>query len=120
MGPLILFSTYIFFLSSDLLFSILFANDTNVFIEGTHYDKLIDILNEELEKMYVIHRTRIKHKSRDVTMCGNSLTCTYNTTFLGVIIDDKLNWSDHILYIRNTISKSIGIILKNRSYLNNK
>ena len=107
-----------------------------MFIEGTHYDKLIDILNEELEKIdvwlkankltinikkthfMIFHRTRIKHKSRDVTIRGNSLTCTHNTKFLGVIIDDKLNWSDHILYIKNKISKSIGIILKTRSFLN--
>ena len=34
--------------SSDLLFSILFADDTSVFIEGTNYDTIIDIVNNEL------------------------------------------------------------------------
>ena len=37
--------------ASDLLFSILFADDTSVFIKGTHYDKIIDILNTELKRM---------------------------------------------------------------------
>ena len=37
--------------SSDLLFSILFADDTSVFIEGTNYDKIIDILNKELKRI---------------------------------------------------------------------
>ena len=50
LGPL-LFILYIndFSRSSDLLFSILFADDTSVFIEGTNYDKVIDIVNNELE-----------------------------------------------------------------------
>ena len=36
---------------SDLLFSILFADDTSVFIEGTNYDKIIYILNKELKRI---------------------------------------------------------------------
>ena len=37
--------------SSDLLFSILFADDTSVFIEGTHFENISKILNTELEKI---------------------------------------------------------------------
>ena len=52
LGPL-LFIIYIndFSRSSDLLFSILFADDTSVFIEGTNYDQVIDIVNNELERI---------------------------------------------------------------------
>ena len=32
--------------------------------------------------------------------------------FLGVIIDDRLTWSEHISYISRKISKSIGILKK--------
>ena len=60
----------------------------------------------------MFHRTRVKCENRTITICDNSLTDSQNTQFLGVIIDDKLNWSDHILYIKNKISKSIGIIHK--------
>ena len=35
------------------MFAILFADDTSVFIEGTNYDKVIDILNSELEHIDV-------------------------------------------------------------------
>lgn len=66
----------------------------------------------------IFHRTRIKYKTRDVTIRGQKITHTHNTKFLGVIIDDKLSWSDHILYIKNKISKSIGIIQKTRTFLN--
>ena len=37
--------------SSDLLFSILFADDTSVFSEGTAYYSIIKDMNLELEKV---------------------------------------------------------------------
>ena len=43
----------VFSRASDLLFSILFADDTSVFIEGTNYDKIMDILNTELKRIYI-------------------------------------------------------------------
>ena len=52
LGPL-LFIIYIndFSGDADLLFSILFADDTSVFIEGINYVKVIDILNQELKRI---------------------------------------------------------------------
>ena len=52
LGPL-LFILYIndFSKASDLLFSILFADDTSVFIEGTSYNNIINDMNRELEKV---------------------------------------------------------------------
>ena len=51
LGPL-LFILYIhyFCMASDLLFSILFADDTSVFIEGHSYTVVIETLNKELKK----------------------------------------------------------------------
>ena len=37
--------------SSDLLFFILFADDTSVFIEKSNFEKISKILNTELEKV---------------------------------------------------------------------
>ena len=42
------------------------------------------------------------------------------TKFLGVIINDKLSFSRHVSYIKNKISKGMGIIIKARKYLNKK
>ena len=47
----------------------------------------------------------------------NSVNFTQN---LGVIIDDKLSFYRHISYIKNKISKGMGIIIKARKYLNGK
>ena len=38
--------------------------------------------------------------------------------YLGVIIDSKLNWISHITYVKNKISKGIGIMFKARDYSN--
>ena len=52
LGPL-LFIIYVndFFRASSLLFSILFADDTSVFIEGECYTGVINILNKELNSI---------------------------------------------------------------------
>ena len=34
--------------------------------------------------------------------------------YLGIIIDRKLNWIDHITYVKNKISKGMGIMYKAR------
>ena len=54
LGPL-LFILYIndFSRSSDLLLSIFFVDDTSVFIKGTSYDKVIDIVNKKLERINI-------------------------------------------------------------------
>ena len=58
----------------------------------------------------VFHRA--KHKNKDVKLCINNVPNQQvdNTKFLGVIIDDDLNWSNHISYINSKIEKGIDII----------
>ena len=65
----------------------------------------------------MFHRTRIKDDHQPIIIDGNTITYTKNKNFLGVIIDHKLNWSDHILCIKNKISKSMGIINKIQNLL---
>ena len=60
----------------------------------------------------MFHRTRIKGDHHLITIDGNPITYSNNTKFLGVIIDH-----DYLLYIKNKISKSIGIINKTRNLL---
>ena len=51
---------------------------------------------------------------------GNQITEVNETKFLGVIIDNKLTWCPHIMYISKKIAKGIGIILKARKVFNNE
>ena len=41
-----------------------------------------------------------------------------STKFLGVIIDSKLTWKQHISHISGKIARSIGMIIKAKYYLN--
>ena len=135
LGPL-LFILYVndFSRASDLLFSILFADDTTVLIEGHEYRKLIETLNEELCKVdkwlqankltlnirkthyMLFHRVRLKREQLNIYFRRETIFRVNSTKFLGVIIDDKLKWTAHIQYIKNKLSKSIGIMYKCRYY----
>ena len=135
LGPL-LFILYVndFSQASDLLFSILFADDTTVLIEGHEYQELIETLNEELCKVdkwlqanklalniwkthyMLFHRVRLKKKQINIYFTGETIIRVSCTKFLGVIIDDKLKWTAHNQYIKNKLSKSIGILYKCRTY----
>ena len=72
----------------------------------------------------MFHRTRIKQKCHinnpRLQIRNQNLTSVNNSKFLGVIICNKLKWLDHITFIKNKISKSIGIINKIRKFLNKK
>ena len=137
---LLLFLIYINDLpnASEKLFSILFVDDTNVFMEHTNLDELSDLLNIELDKLsiwlasnkltlnidkshfVIFHRARLKQNTVNISLCDISLNRVNFTKFLGVIIDDKLSFSRHISYIKNKISIGMGIIIKARKYLNRK
>ena len=138
LGPL-LFIIYVndFSKCSDLLFSILFADDTSVFLEGQTYTGVIELMNNELVKVdewlksnkltintkkteyMIFHRSRIKQQQKsDVIIKSEIIHCSTSTKFLGVIIDNKLKWTEHIMYIKNKISKSIGILYKIRNFIN--
>ena len=41
----------------------------------------------------------------------------YRLQYLGIIIDHKLNWVQHITYVKNKIAKGIGIMYKARRFL---
>ena len=121
---------------SDFLYTILYADDTSVLLNGKDYAHLIGLLNTELEKVsiwlkanklslnvkktyYVVfHRSRIKTDAHAViTMDKVCLQRTDSFKYLGVIIDHKLNWTQHIAYVKNKISKGIGIMYRARSCL---
>ena len=92
LGPL-LFIIYMndFSRSSDLLFSILFADDTSVFIEGTNFTNISQILNTKLENVNIwlkankltvnikkthymmFHRTRIKLNTNFKILINNNI-----------------------------------------------
>ena len=56
---------------------------------------------------------------KSITLKSNSqdISEVMKTIFQGVIIDNKVNWKDHINYIAGKISRGIGMIIKARKYI---
>ena len=139
LGPL-LFLIYIndLHLACKHTFALLFADDTNLFINGKDIVKLEKEINEELENISVwlkinklslnIKKTKYmiftRKKLTQDTMPKLSLfidkqriTETESIKFLGIILDNKLNWKEHIAYLAGKVARGIGIIIKARQYL---
>ena len=131
LGPL-LFLLYINDLTtvSSTSLSVLFADDTNIFLSGKSLQSMSMTLNEQLTAIYewlccnklslnvlkthyMIFTPRNK-KVNDINLYINNVPIgrVYVTKFLGVQIDSQLNWKNHIEYTCKKLSKCIGILLK--------
>ena len=133
LGPL-LFLLYINDLPSvsKLFMPILFADDTNLFCNGPNLNELIEKINEELKLIYKwvnVNKLSLNiEKTNFMLFTPKNFSCLKETVvidnhpikevchikFLGVIIDNKLKWKDHIDYISKKIAKGIGVIIKAR------
>ena len=116
--------------------SILFADDTNLFKSGNDLNKMQDELNSELSNISLwlkvnklslnIGKTHFmvftnKKKRLDelnILIDGNKIEEVKKTKFLGVIIDNKLSWKDHVAHVVGKVSRGLGMIIKARNYLN--
>ena len=67
---------------------------------------------------FIIFGNKKQTKNVDILINGEKIDRVYVTKFLGVIIDHKLNWKEHIEVVKNKISKSIAIIHKASKLLN--
>ena len=57
----------------------------------------------------------MKPVSAQISIRNENMKQTNSINFLGIIIDNKLNWHEHIIYIKNKVSRAIiGIIYKAR------
>ena len=48
----------------------------------------------------------------NISIDGHKIDETDHTKFLGVVIDSKLTWKNHISYITGKIAKVIGLLPK--------
>ena len=121
---------------SKLTSPFLFADDTNLFISGNDPHQLSQSLNHELSEMsewlkvnklflnvkkthYMLLTSKRNQKPGvSIAIDGHSIDEVQYTRFLGVYIDDKLNWKKHIAYISGKVSRGIGLIVKARIVLN--
>ena len=136
LGP-ILFLIYINDLADVCknVFSIFFADDSNIFKNGKDLLTLQETINTELyeismwlnaNKLFMnISKTQYMvfsgRKMEDhlinLQINDQPLTRVYKSKFLGIIIDDKLTFKDHVSHVCSKISKGTGIIIKARKFV---
>ena len=116
---------------------IMYADDTNIFLSGKNINQMTTDLNEDLQSLskYLksnrlslnLNKTHsilftLNHNLRDTVLSlridGTIIDTVQCTNFLGVKIDHKLNFGEHISHICNKVSKSIGIIHKVTKLIN--
>ena len=141
LGPL-LFLIYVndLYLSSKLLNCILFADDTNLFLSGKNIKTLFSSMNSELSHItdwlksnklsinisktqYILfmkpsQTDSIPLKLPNLTVNSSSIKRVQSTKFLGVIIDQHVNWKEHINLIKSKVSKNLGVMYKAKDFLN--
>ena len=140
LGPL-LFLLYIndLYCVSDLLYFIIFADDTNILLSNKDINTLYNDMNSELVSVaqwfnanklslnikktnYMLFSKSVRKSghTNDVYIGRNPISMVNTTTFLGVMLDNNLSWKEHIGYISNKLAKSIGIIIKLRKLFNKR
>ena len=118
------------------LCTIVYADDTSVVANDKNLDKLSEILNDELNKLsiwlkanklslninktynIVFHRPRKKLPDISLNIYMNNCTLTGIECYkyLGVILDSKISWVQHITYVKCKVSKGMSIIYQARKY----
>ena len=116
---------------SNLVKYVLFADDTNIFKSGKNIHDLSKEISNEMDKLNVwfnvnklslnVAKThfmvfgKVKHSgSINIIINDSEIERVSVTKFLGVFIDEKLNWSEHIIKVQSKLSKCVSIIYKAR------
>ena len=123
---------------SDPLLKILYADDTCVVAQGHNLEDLIDTLNTKLSSLkewllcnkltlntnksyyMVFHRARIKLTNIDIGINGSNLQREKCVKYLGLMVDKKLKWIDHIAHVKHKDAHGLGNINKAKPFLTKK
>ena len=112
---------------------IIFADDTNLLMSHFDVNYLYEMANNELQKISLwfkanklhlninktnfIHFGHRKPDNANLSIDNTPIKQLSETKFLGVIIDERLNWSHHIMHISTKLQRVIGTISRIKNYL---
>ena len=137
LGP-VLFIIYIndIFNISNRFNTILFADDSTLYMIGDHPTELINEANNELQKFtdwclankltintnktYFMIFSKLLTKYYplpNLTMLNDSISQVYQTKFLGVFFDSNLSFKPHISNLCLKLSRTIPLLLKVRYFV---
>ena len=112
----------------------LFADDACLSYSHKNPTELENIMNKELviinnwiksnkltinysKSNFIIFANKIRKHKFNIHMDGNTLEQVKSTRYLGVVLDEKLNWKEHIKTIQSKISRGSYILSKIRHYV---
>ena len=122
---------------SPVLKFILFADDTNIVCSWSDIVQLSIIVSNELDKLnewFAVNKLSLNlsknnfmlftncRREHNFNICINNceIDMVYKTKLLGVVIDSKLNWKDHVAMVQSKLSKSIAIMHKAKHLLDRR
>ena len=130
LGPL-LFLIYIndLPLSTKVMNVILFADDTTLFTSDSNLNSLRNSMNEDLELVsewliancltlnitktyYILFSTRDVPNNLEIKIGQQILERQKSGKFLGVVLDEKLTFKEHLSAITTKVSKLVGLFYK--------
>ena len=134
LGPL-LFLLYINDIvhASNILKFILFADDTSIFLSHKNIHTLQSNFNNEIKLIFqwfnsnkltinekktnfiIFTKKTFNKESISIKIGESAIQRVSSTKFLGVVIDEKLSWANHVDIICNKLCKSIGVMYKLKS-----
>jgi hypothetical protein len=140
LGPLI-FILYI----NDMQYAlkkchnILFADDTTIFIHGKDIKQLYQIMNSELKELnewfklnslslnvnkschmlFTRNTKNSTHQNQNLSLVIGSANIkkVSQTTFLGIVLDEKLSWECHIKTLAVKLSKGLYALQRSKHFL---
>ena len=109
---------------------ILYADDANIIISGDHFEQVLEQFNKLTQELdswvknnglilnlkktnYMIFSTR-RHTNTEIDVKINNVCIARKkeARFLGVIVDEQLNWGSHIRAVRSKMCRYIGVMYK--------
>ena len=120
--------------------SIMFADDTNIFLKYKSYEKLYLEANQQLSNIekwlncnklapnikttfYIVFRRRNTvppPNSLTLSFKNNCITCKSEANFLGVIFNEFLSWKPHMDQVLRKTTINLGVVKKISPHLNKK
>ena len=113
----------------------MFADDTNIFIQGKDISQIQNDMNEEMIKIsawlkinklslnidktpFMLFKGKRKiRKGIEIKIDDRIINQVSETKFLGIYIDENLSWKSHIQKITKKVARATGILYKVRRIL---
>ena len=108
--------------------NILFADDILNYDQDECYFRLIERVNSNLQNLrrwFIANSLSINNLKTEVMLFtrktvyfplppvlfnNQAITFSYSVKFLGIHLDPKLSWKNHILHVKNKISSACGVL----------